>query len=121
MRAATRVHDAAERAERRRRRRMHIKEIVDIYLHAIELGEALTFEMIDPGRALMEIMSRGEQVEMLRGILRRVDDRDRDEALELITTLLPYAKPRAKAPRSEIAGVSMFDTIVKASTHREHP
>ncbi len=102
-----------EKRERKRKRSKLIREVVETYVEMIELGAALTPELVDAGRALMETMTRGEQIEMLLGIMRRVDDRDRDDALELITALLPYAKPRANAPRGEIAGVSMLDAIVR--------
>lgn len=106
------VRKARERKERRQRRAC-IKEVVGIYLEAIEEGGAVSFEMVDPGRALMHTMSRAEQIEMLAAILRRVEARDRDDALELITTLAVYAKRRANAPCSEIASVSMFDAVIR--------
>lgn len=110
----------AEGAQRRVRRQKLIREIVDIYVEVVECGAQHTEAVLDVSKALMEIMTRAEQLEMLALLLRRADDGDRDDALELITALLPYAKARRNAPRSEIAGVSMFAAIVKASTHREH-
>ncbi len=108
----------ADRAQDRARQRLRaklIRNVVEIYIEVIEGGDEVCKELLDPSKVMMELMSRAEQIEMLSGILRGVSERDRDDALELICALLPYAKPRSNAPRGEIAGVSMFNSVVRKS------
>ncbi len=106
------------RAERARELRPLLREVADIYIEVAECGDGQSEALLEVSQVLMDTMTRAEQIEMLSDVLRRVDARDRDDALELICALLPYAKPRRNAPRGEIAGVSLFNTVVRKSKAR---
>ncbi len=99
------------------RRRRHIRQLIATWLDSLEAtpGAGPASDLAIVGKAFMELMHRPEQIELLTGILRKGEGRYRDDALELICMLLPYAKPRTNAPQAEIAGVSMLDTVVRRS------